>query len=131
MRRSRRGTAAVAEQPQALRHASAASAHTIVCYDAIVSENVSRITVTLPVRHADRLRELVAEGRYPSVSAYIAELVSEDLADIEAQEMFWAAMRAEAGELTQEEREWVASAEAVAEQAREYYAELRQHHGAA
>lgn len=90
-----------------------------------MAENVTRVTITLPTEQADQAKRLVAEGQYASVSAFLADLVAERLAEAEAQEYFWSALRDQVGELTENERAWVNDAKAAAQQAHDYYASLR------
>ncbi|MCT9932319.1 ribbon-helix-helix domain-containing protein [Planotetraspora sp. A-T 1434] len=89
-----------------------------------MGEHVTRVTVTLPAKEAEEVKRLVAEGQYPSVSAFMAELVAERLAETEAQKYFWSALREQVGELTEEERAWIETARAASEQAQDYYASL-------
>ncbi|MEZ0076572.1 ribbon-helix-helix domain-containing protein [Planotetraspora sp. GP83] len=89
-----------------------------------MAEHVTRVTVTLPTEQAEEAKRLVAEGRYPSVSAFMAELVAQRLAEREAQKHFWSELRDQVGELTEDERAWIKSAQAATDQAREYFASV-------
>lgn len=66
-----------------------------------------KVTVTLPEEQLAAIRDLVAEGRAPNVSAFVQHAVGVSLNDVAG----WAHTLAEAleetgGPLTEEEREW-------------------------
>lgn len=65
----------------------------------------TKIAITLPDEQVRRARQAVAEGRAPSVSAYIAEALGRRTADEELAEML-DEMKAEYGEPSAEDYAW-------------------------
>lgn len=68
---------------------------------------MQKITITIPRRSVDAIRELIAEGKADSVSGFVTHAVQTSLDEVGG----WAAMLAEAleetgGPLTAEERSW-------------------------
>lgn len=65
----------------------------------------TKIAITLPDEQVEAAKRAVAEGRAPSVSAYIAAALARKTADDELAEML-AEMKAEHGEPTAEDYAW-------------------------
>ncbi|MGH8884347.1 MAG: toxin-antitoxin system antitoxin subunit [Egibacteraceae bacterium] len=65
----------------------------------------TKIAITLPDKQVQAAKRAVAEGRAPSVSAYIADALARKTADEELAEML-AEMKAEYGEPTPEDYSW-------------------------
>lgn len=76
----------------------------------------TRITVSLPDHLVERMNEQVAAGRAASVSAFVADAVTDALGGERTLDVLneWAA---EDGPLTPEEEQWVENALAVMERA--------------
>jgi hypothetical protein len=84
----------------------------------IMSERVKRVTVTLPIDEYERIRAVMAcsPTKYPTVSAFVTDAVSERLDEEDGHDELIAFLRESAGEPTAEDREWAANAIRLAEQ---------------
>lgn len=71
----------------------------------IISMTRRKIAITLPEEQVAAARRAVAEGRSPSVSAYISQALARRDADEELAETV-AEIYAEAGPPTEEDRAW-------------------------
>lgn len=75
----------------------------------IMSMTREKIAITLPKEQVAAARRAVAEGRSPSVSAYISQALARRDADEELAETI-AEIYAETGPPTETEREWARQA---------------------
>lgn len=81
-----------------------------------MAETVKRVNVTLPSEEVQRIHDLVREGRYPSVSAFVTEAIRERLAEADAHDMVVAVLRQIGGEPTAADRAWVDDALRLADE---------------
>jgi Arc/MetJ-type ribon-helix-helix transcriptional regulator len=72
-----------------------------------MAEAVKRVNVTLPMDEVERIQELVHDGRYPSVSAFVTEAIRERLAEADAHDMLVTVLRQIGGDPTADDRAWV------------------------
>lgn len=80
-----------------------------------MAENVKRVNVTLQIDEYERVHNLVAEGRYPTVSAFVTDAIRERLAEADAHEMLVGVLHQIGGDPTPEDEMWVADALRVAD----------------